>query len=157
VSAPSQDWWRDAVVYQDYLRSFADSSGDGIGDVAGLRSRLPYLAWLGVDALWINPHCPSGDADGGYDIVDYRAVDPDYGDLKALIDDANQLGLRALKVVHNHTSYQHPRLRPGRQDAARIDQLTRRKVSASYTAHRRPVSGSTRACRRASVTSSRGV
>ncbi|SDP15381.1 alpha-glucosidase [Klenkia soli] len=110
--APSQEWWRDAVVYQVYLRSFADSNGDGIGDIAGLRSRLPYLVWLGVDALWINPHYPSGGADGGYDIVDYRAVDPDYGDLadlEALVADANQLGLKViLDVVPNHTSDQHP-------------------------------------------------
>src|SRR3569833_1501332 len=77
-------WWRTAVVYQVYLRSFADSNGDGIGDLAGLRSRLPYLSWLGVDALWINPHYPSGGADGGYDIADYRAVDPDYGDVADL-------------------------------------------------------------------------
>jgi alpha-glucosidase len=109
--APSQ-WWRTAVVYQVYLRSFADSNGDGIGDLAGLRSRLPYLAWLGVDALWINPHYPSGGADGGYDIVDYRAVDPDYGsvaDLEALVADARKLGLRVvLDVVPNHTSDRHP-------------------------------------------------
>jgi alpha-glucosidase len=105
-------WWRTAVVYQVYLRSFADSNGDGIGDLAGLRSRLPYLAWLGVDALWINPHYPSGGADGGYDIVDYRAVDPDYGtvaDLEALVADARRLGLRViLDVVPNHTSDRHP-------------------------------------------------
>jgi alpha-glucosidase len=109
--APSP-WWRTAVVYQVYLRSFADSNGDGIGDLAGLRSRLPYLSWLGVDALWINPHYPSGGADGGYDIVDYRAVDPDYGDvadLEAVVADARRLGLRViLDVVPNHTSDRHP-------------------------------------------------
>ncbi|MCW2698044.1 MAG: aglA [Modestobacter sp.] len=105
-------WWRSAVVYQVYLRSFADSNGDGIGDLPGLRSRLPYLAWLGVDALWINPHYPSGGADGGYDIVDYRAVDPEYGDvsdLEDLVADARRLGLRVvLDVVPNHTSDRHP-------------------------------------------------
>ena len=104
-------WWQSAVVYQVYPRSFADSNGDGIGDLAGLRSRLPYLAWLGVDALWINPHYPSGGADGGYDVVDYRAVDPDYGDvadLEALVADARRLGLRVvLDVVPNHTSDRH--------------------------------------------------
>src|SRR4051812_28539843 len=107
------DWWRTAVVYQVYLRSFADGNGDGIGDLAGLRSRLPYLSWLGVDALWINPHYPSGGADGGYDIVDYRAVDPDYGDvadLEALVADAPPLALKGvLDVVPNHTSRRHPR------------------------------------------------
>jgi alpha-glucosidase len=109
---PSSPWWRTAVVYQVYLRSFADSNGDGIGDLAGLRSRLPYLAWLGVDALWINPHYPSGGADGGYDVIDYRAVDPDYGDvadLEALVTHARRLGLRViLDVVPNHTSDRHP-------------------------------------------------
>jgi alpha-glucosidase len=122
------EWWRTAVVYQVYLRSFADSNGDGIGDLAGLRSRLPYLSWLGVDALWINPHYPSGGADGGYDIVDYRAVDPDYGDvadLEALVADARRLGLRVvLDVVPNHTSDQHPWFQaaladPGSPEAAR--------------------------------------
>jgi alpha-glucosidase len=108
--APSP-WWQTAVVYQVYLRSFADGNGDGIGDLAGLRSRLPYLAWLGVDALWINPHYPSGGADGGYDVVDYRAVDPEYGDvsdLEGLVADARRLGLRVvLDVVPNHTSDRH--------------------------------------------------
>src|SRR5215210_2188250 len=110
VEESSSPWWRTAVVYQVYLRSFADSNGDGIGDLAGLRARLPYLAWLGVDALWINPHYPSGGADGGYDVVDYRAVDPDYGDvadLEALVADARRLGLRVLlDVVPN------PHVRP---------------------------------------------
>src|SRR3954447_899235 len=108
----SFDWWRTAVVYQVYLRSFADGNGDGIGDLTGLRSRLPYLSWLGVDALWINPHHPSGGAAGGYDFIDSRAVDPDYGDvsdLEALVDDARRLGLRVvLDVVPNHTSDRHP-------------------------------------------------
>src|SRR3954468_24531315 len=112
ASDPSSPWWRTAVVYQVYLRSFADGNGDGIGDLAGLRSRLPYLTWLGVDALWINPHYPSGGADGGYDVVDYRAVDPEYGAVSALeelVDDARRLGLRVvLDVVPNHTSDRHP-------------------------------------------------
>ena len=112
AAGTTAEWWRSAVVYQVYLRSFADGNGDGIGDLAGLRSRLPYLSWLGVDALWINPHYPSGGADGGYDISDYRAVDPDYGDvadLEALVADARALGLRVvLDVVPNHTSDSHP-------------------------------------------------
>src|SRR4051794_41160134 len=117
---PSSSWWRTAVVYQVYLRSFADGNGDGIGDLAGLRSRLPYLSWLGGDALWINPHYPSGGGDGGYDVVDYRAVDPDYGDvadLEALVADARRLGLRVvLDVVPNHTSDRHPWFRAALAD-----------------------------------------
>src|SRR5919107_247622 len=75
------DWWRDAVVYQIYIRSFADGNGDGLGDIAGIRARLPYLAALGVDAIWINPWYPSPMADGGYDVSDYRDVDPRFGTL----------------------------------------------------------------------------
>ncbi len=110
--AVDEAWWRDAVVYQVYLRSFADADGDGVGDVEGLRSRLPYLAWLGVDALWLTPHYPSGGADGGYDVTDYRAVDAELGsvdDVARLVEDAHALGLRVLlDVVPNHTSDAHP-------------------------------------------------
>jgi len=105
-------WWRGAVVYQVYLRSFADADGDGSGDVRGLRSRLTYLRDLGVDALWINPWYPSPMVDGGYDVADYRSVDPRFGtlaDAEALLDDAHRLGLRVLlDIVPNHTSDQHP-------------------------------------------------
>lgn len=75
------EWWRDAVCYQVYLRSFADGNGDGVGDLAGLRRRLPYLSELGVDAVWVNPWYPSPMADGGYDVTDYRAIDPTFGSL----------------------------------------------------------------------------
>jgi alpha-glucosidase len=105
-------WWRGAVTYQVYIRSFADGNGDGVGDVAGLRARLPYLAGLGVDALWINPWYPSPLEDGGYDVADFRAIDPRYGTLaeaERLIAEAHELGLRVLlDLVPNHTSSQHP-------------------------------------------------
>jgi alpha-glucosidase len=105
-------WWRGAVVYQVYVRSFRDGDGDGNGDIAGLRSRLGYLADLGVDAIWINPWYPSPMADGGYDVADYRDVSPMFGtmdDAEALVRDAHDLGLRVLlDIVPNHTSDQHP-------------------------------------------------
>jgi alpha-glucosidase len=109
---PAAPWWRQAVVYQVYLRSFADGNGDGLGDIAGLRARLPYLAELGVDAIWINPWYPSPMADAGYDVSDYRAIDPRFGtltDAEALLEEAHQAGLRVLlDIVPNHTSDQHP-------------------------------------------------
>ncbi len=111
---PQQDaeWWREAVVYQVYLRSFADGNADGIGDLAGLRARLPYLVALGIDAIWINPWYPSPMADGGYDIADFRSIDPVFGTLaeaEALLTEARTAGLRVLlDLVPNHTSAAHP-------------------------------------------------
>ncbi|WP_245861182.1 glycoside hydrolase family 13 protein [Compostimonas suwonensis] len=105
------EWWNDAVVYQVYLRSFADSNGDGIGDLAGLRTRLGDLAALGVDALWLNPCFASPQRDHGYDISDYFSIDPDYGtvdELETLVESAHELGLRVLlDMVANHCSDQH--------------------------------------------------
>jgi alpha-glucosidase len=105
-------WWQDGVVYQIYPRSFADASGDGVGDLEGLRSRLEHLEWLGVDALWLSPIYRSPMADFGYDVADYRDVDPLFGDLPtfdALLEEAHARGLRVLlDWVPNHTSDQHP-------------------------------------------------
>ncbi len=105
-------WWRTAVVYQVYIRSFADSNGDGVGDIAGIRSRLPYLRRLGVDALWVTPWYPSPMADGGYDVADYLGIDPAFGtldDALGLVRDAHALGLRVMiDIVPNHTSSAHP-------------------------------------------------
>ncbi|WSQ08851.1 glycoside hydrolase family 13 protein [Streptomyces sp. NBC_01231] len=104
-------WWRSAVIYQVYIRSFADGNGDGVGDIAGLRSRLPYLKSLGVDALWINPWYKSPMADGGYDVADFRAIDPLFGtvaDAEQLIEEAHGHGIRVIPdIVPNHTSDQH--------------------------------------------------
>ncbi|MEU3533996.1 glycoside hydrolase family 13 protein [Streptomyces murinus] len=106
------EWWRSAVIYQVYVRSFADGDGDGTGDLAGVRSRLPYLAELGVDALWFNPWYRSPMKDGGYDVADYRAIDPAFGTLaeaEKLIDEARSLGIRTIiDIVPNHVSDQHP-------------------------------------------------
>jgi alpha-glucosidase len=110
--ATTTRWWRDAVIYQVYIRSFADGNGDGIGDIAGIHSRLPYLRELGVDALWITPFYTSPMADGGYDVADYRDVDPSFGtleDFEALVADAHEHGLRIIvDLVPNHCSDQHP-------------------------------------------------
>ena len=104
-------WWREATVYQVYLRSFQDSDGDGVGDLAGLRSRLDVLAQLGIDTLWLSPIHPSPDVDFGYDVADYDAVHPVLGDLDdfdALLADARARGMRVLlDGVFNHTSDQH--------------------------------------------------
>jgi len=109
---PADDWWRSAVVYQVYPRSFADADGDGTGDVNGIRARLAYLADLGVDAIWISPWYPSPLLDGGYDVSDYRDINPEFGtlaDADALITEAHALGLRILiDLVPNHCSWEHP-------------------------------------------------
>ena len=105
-------WWRSAVVYQVYPRSFADHDRDGVGDVAGMIDRLPYLAALGVDAIWVSPWYPSPLADGGYDVSDYRGIHPDFGTLgqaDQFVAKAHELGLRVLiDLVPNHSSDQHP-------------------------------------------------
>ncbi len=107
----STAWWRHAVIYQVYPRSFADGDGDGVGDLPGITSRLPYLRELGVDALWISPFYLSPMADAGYDVADYRAVDPVFGtmaDADELLARAHELGLRVIiDLVPNHTSDEH--------------------------------------------------
>jgi alpha-glucosidase len=104
-------WWRTAVIYQVYVRSFADGSGDGVGDLAGIRTRLPYLASLGVDALWLNPWYPSPMVDAGYDVADYRDIDPTFGTLaeaEALIAEAHAAHLKIIiDIVPNHCSSDH--------------------------------------------------
>ena len=109
-SAPNA-WWRGAVIYQIYPRSFADSNADGIGDLPGIRGRLGYLRDLGVDAVWLSPFYTSPQADAGYDVADYRTVDPVFGtltDAEDLIRDAHNLGLRVIvDLVPNHSSDQH--------------------------------------------------
>lgn len=104
-------WWRRGVVYQVYVRSFADGDGDGTGDIAGIRQRLPYLRDLGVDAIWVNPWYQSPLADGGYDVADFRRIDPRYGtteEAEALVTEAHDHGIRVIAdLVPNHVSVEH--------------------------------------------------
>ena len=111
ASRKERPWWRDAVTYQIYIRSFADANGDGIGDVEGIRSRLPYLKELGVDAIWITPWYPSPQNDHGYDVSDYMDIEPQYGtlaDAEKLIKETHEHGIKFIvDIVPNHTSDQH--------------------------------------------------
>jgi alpha-glucosidase len=114
-------WWERAVIYQVYPRSYADSNGDGVGDLPGLISRLDHLEWLGVDAIWLSPTFPSPNADWGYDVADYLGVHADFGtlaDMDELIGEARGRGIRVmLDLVANHTSDAHPWFHdPGRRD-----------------------------------------
>ncbi|WP_406198799.1 glycoside hydrolase family 13 protein [Streptomyces sp. NBC_01017] len=111
MSSTSAPWWRSAVIYQVYIRSFADGNGDGVGDIVGIRSRLPYLKSLGVDAIWINPWYKSPMADHGYDVADFREIDPVFGtvaEAEQLIEEAHAHGIRVIPdIVPNHTSDRH--------------------------------------------------
>ncbi|MBU1836274.1 MAG: alpha-glucosidase, partial [Alphaproteobacteria bacterium] len=114
------DWWRGAVIYQIYPRSYQDSNGDGIGDLLGIVGRIPYIASLGVDAIWISPFFTSPMKDFGYDVSDYCDVDPMFGtlaDFDAVIDTAHRFGIRVLiDLVLSHTSDQHPWFQQSVQD-----------------------------------------
>ena len=127
-SAPTDaPWWRQAAVYQIYPRSFADASGDGLGDIRGILSRVDYLAELGIDAVWLSPFYPSELADGGYDVAAYRDVDPRLGtlaDFDAMVAALHERGIRVVvDIVPNHTSDRHAwfqeALAAGRGSAAR--------------------------------------
>jgi len=111
ADSPDSPWWRDAVIYQIYPRSWADANGDGIGDLPGITARLPYLRDLGVDAVWLSPFYVSPMNDAGYDVADYRDIDPVFGTLEdadTLIAAAHDLGLKILiDLVPNHTSSEH--------------------------------------------------
>lgn len=124
--ATTEPWWIGAVGYEVYARSFADGNNDGIGDLEGIRGRLPYLKWLGIDAVWITPFYPSPAFDHGYDVSDYCAVDPEHGtleDFDRLVADAHDMGLRiVVDIVPNHSSSHHPWFRSaleGRDDPYR--------------------------------------
>jgi alpha-glucosidase len=116
----AREWWRGATIYQIYPRSFADSNGDGIGDLPGITAKLDHIAGLGVDAIWISPFFTSPMKDFGYDVADYRDVDPIFGtlaDFDALVARAHELGLRVIiDQVYSHTSDQHPWFAESRRD-----------------------------------------
>lgn len=114
ISTPASEtaaWWAHAAVYQIYPRSFSDGNGDGMGDLPGVTARLPYLQQLGVDAVWLSPFYRSPQADGGYDVADYRQVDPAFGtlaDFDSMLDEAHSRGLKVIvDLVPNHTSDEH--------------------------------------------------
>jgi len=116
---PSADWWRGAVIYQIYPRSFQDSTGNGVGDLRGIVQRLPYIASLGADAIWISPFFTSPMDDFGYDVADYCDVDPMFGtlaDFDAVVDAAHELGLMVMiDLVLSHSSEQHPWFKESRK------------------------------------------
>jgi alpha-glucosidase len=126
-SPAANAWWQGGVLYQIYVRSFADSNGDGIGDIPGLIGRLDHLEWLGVDGIWLSPTMPSPNADWGYDVADYRDVHPELGtlaDLDRLIAEAGRRGIRVLlDLVPNHTSDRHAWFKDARssRDSAHRD------------------------------------
>ncbi|MGO1167840.1 MAG: alpha-amylase family glycosyl hydrolase, partial [Janibacter sp.] len=111
ASAAAAPWWRDAVIYQIYPRSWADSDGDGVGDLPGITARLDHLRALGVDAVWLSPFYRSPQHDGGYDVSDHEDIDPLFGtldDADALIERAHELDLKIIvDLVPNHTSSEH--------------------------------------------------
>lgn len=112
-------WWKEAVFYHVYLRSFQDSNGDGIGDLKGLINRLDYIANLGADAIWVSPFYESPHVDFGYDISNHKAVDPRYGtleDFEILTKEANKRGLKiVVDIILNHTSDEHPLFQESRK------------------------------------------
>ena len=107
-----ETWWKKAVVYQIYPRSFADSDGDGVGDLRGIISKLDHLSALGVDVIWLSPVYPSPQDDNGYDISDYQGIEPVFGSLEdfdTLVREAHARGMRiVMDLVVNHTSDEHP-------------------------------------------------
>ncbi len=127
LTEKTADWWKGGIIYQIYPRSFQDTTGDGIGDLAGIAQRLPYVASLGVDAVWISPFFTSPMKDFGYDVSDYRGIDPIFGgmeDFDWLIERAHELGLKVMiDLVMSHTSNRHPWFKESRasRDNAKAD------------------------------------
>jgi len=112
LSRNNQSWWKEAVIYQIYPKSFYDSNNDGIGDIRGIIEKLPYLRELGITMIWVSPFYKSPMADNGYDISDYYAINPNLGnmpDIETLITRASESGIQVMiDLVVNHTSDEHP-------------------------------------------------
>ena len=162
IENAATDWWHNAVVYQLYVRSFADANVDGIGDLEGIIAKLDYLAKLGIEAIWLNPCYPSPQADHGYDVADYFNIEPQYGNLETfdrLVASAKERGIRILMdVVPNHCSIAHARFqaalaaapgsperewfyfRDGKARQATNHQTTGLRGSAAPHGHERPTS-----------------
>jgi alpha-glucosidase len=122
MTSTSEPWWKGGVIYQIYPRSFADSNGDGVGDIPGIIEHLGHLSWLGVDGIWLSPVTVSPNADWGYDVSDFCAIDPEFGtldDFDLLVAESERCGIRVLMdIVPNHTSDQHPWFVESRSDRA---------------------------------------
>ena len=149
------DWWRSAVIYQMYPKSWADSDGDGFGDIAGIRGRLAHLARLGVDAVWFSPWYTSPQADGGYDVADFRGIDPMFGDVadvEALVAEAHDLGIKVIvDIVPNH-SFRPARVLPGGAGLrARVARRGSATTACAARRRRQPAERLARAFRRLRV------
>ena len=166
TAASEEDWWKNAVIYEIYPRSFQDTNGDGIGDLNGITERLDYLKELGVDAIWLTPVYPSPQVDFGYDISDYKNIDPQYGtlaDFDRLVAEAGKRHIRVIMdMVMNHTSDQHKWFLGvalvARQSLSRLVCVARRQGRNGNRARAsRPTTGSrSLATRRGSGTRRRG-
>jgi hypothetical protein len=151
-------WWKRTTVYQIYPRSFADSNGDGVGDLRGVIGRLDYLRDLGVETLWLSPFFDSPQADFGYDVRDHLGVSAEYGsldDCRALIDEVHARGMRVVfDLVLNHTSAEHPSSRAPRA-TARSATTTSGATAARPAAARRPTTGAPCSAAAAGTTTAR--
>ena len=143
ADAELDSWWRAGALYQIYPRSYQDSTGDGVGDVPGITSRLDHLQWLGIRGVWLSPVTVSPNADFGYDVADFCDVDPTLGtlaDVETLVDEAAARGIKVLlDLVPNHTSIDHPWFRESRSSGTTRSATGTSGPIPSRTARRRTI------------------